>query len=114
MWGKEKNNVMKLSYFLIPAIKDRRHLSPEIVVKDVCRRYDLSVDDLKSECRKRDLVFPRHLAMYLIKQRTGLSLSKIGEMFNRDHTSVMHAIRTIQNYIDTDSLNKREEIIKFY
>lgn len=101
------------SYYSVPGMKGSK-LSIRITSKDiitmVCKTYGVEHEDLMKQCRQRELVFSRHLAMYLIRKFTNLSVIKIGKLFNRDHTSVLHAQKMIQNYIDTDSFNKREEI----
>lgn len=106
---------METSYYALPGLKYKPEYVPtttkEIIIREVCQKYDLSFEKLKSKTRERDITFPRHLAMYLIKRRTGMSLEKIGQLFNRDHTTVIHALESIQNYIDTDSFGKREEIL---
>ena len=60
--------------------------------------YALTIDDLCSVSRSRQLVTARQIAMYLCRELTELSLPKIGQHFgNRDHTTVMHADRKIRH-----------------
>ncbi len=59
--------------------------------------FNLTIDDLRSSSRSRQLVSARQIAMYLCRELTELSLPKIGQHFgNRDHTTVMHAERKIR------------------
>ena len=58
--------------------------------------YNISVDDLRGPGRGRPLVGYRQIAMYLCRELTDQSLPQIGEAFNRDHTTVMHAERKIR------------------
>ncbi|EGD54558.1 chromosomal replication initiator protein DnaA [Gordonia neofelifaecis] len=58
--------------------------------------YDLSVDDLCGPSKVRALTLPRQISMYLCRELTDLSLPKIGETFDRDHTTVMHADKKIR------------------
>ncbi|GAC57734.1 chromosomal replication initiator protein DnaA [Gordonia hirsuta DSM 44140 = NBRC 16056] len=58
--------------------------------------YSISVDDLRGPGRKQPLVGYRQIAMYLCRELTDQSLPQIGEAFNRDHTTVMHAERKIR------------------
>jgi len=60
------------------------------------RTYSMSVDDLRGRSRRRQVVRPRHFAMYLCRRYTDCSLKEIGRAFKRDHTSVMHAVRTVE------------------
>ncbi|MFT3716513.1 MAG: chromosomal replication initiator protein DnaA [Gordonia sp. (in: high G+C Gram-positive bacteria)] len=58
--------------------------------------FDISVEDLRGPAKGRDIVRPRQISMYLCRELTDLSLPRIGEAFNRDHTTVMHAERKIR------------------
>jgi len=68
----------------------------------VCGHYQVSLTDLKSTRRERRIARPRQLAMYLAKALTPVSLPDIGRAFERDHTTVMHAVKTIENLIVRD------------
>jgi chromosomal replication initiator protein len=60
--------------------------------------FGLSMDDLSGTSRSRVLVTARHIAMYLCRELTDLSLPKIGQQFGgRDHTTVMNADRKIRS-----------------
>lgn len=61
----------------------------------VGRQFRVSVDDLCSRSRKRTITFPRQMAMYLTRKFTNQSLADIGCLYNRDHSTVLHAIKTI-------------------
>ncbi|MEW6230056.1 MAG: chromosomal replication initiator protein DnaA, partial [Bacillota bacterium] len=66
------------------------------IQRAVCRRFSLTLDDLKGESRARKVSLPRQLAMYLCRELTGASLPRIGEEFGgRDHTTVLHACEKI-------------------
>jgi len=70
----------------------------------VCNHFDLTHMELISERRHRELVRPRQIAMYLAKQLTLRSLPEIGRHFGgRDHTTVIHAIRTIERLRGEDA-----------
>jgi len=59
--------------------------------------------ELKSKSRKRETVFPRQVAMYLMKEFTNLPLKSIGYHFGgRDHSTVIHAVQTISDMLETD------------
>src|SRR5207244_11984992 len=51
---------------------------------------------LVSKSRSRPLTTARHVAMYLLRELTGLSLIKIGDHFDRDHTTVLHGVKKIE------------------
>lgn len=68
----------------------------------VCGHYQVSLTELKSTRRERRIARPRQLAMYLAKVLTPTSLPNIAQAFERDHTTVMHAIRTVENLLVRD------------
>ena len=59
------------------------------------RQFRVSVDDLRSRSRKRSITFPRQVGMYLTRKYTDKSLADIGSLYNRDHSTVLYAIKTI-------------------
>ncbi len=58
-------------------------------------QFRVSIDDLRSRSRKRSVSFPRQMAMYLTRKYTDKSLADIGNMYNRDHSTVLYAIKVI-------------------
>ncbi|MGH2733514.1 MAG: chromosomal replication initiator protein DnaA [Actinomycetota bacterium] len=67
-------------------------ISPELILAEASRYFDISPDELLSPNRHRSLVHARQIAMYLCRELTDLSLPRIGQRFGgRDHSTVMHA-----------------------
>jgi chromosomal replication initiator protein len=58
-------------------------------------QYNVTIGDLKSKSRKRSITFPRQMGMYLTRKYTEHSLADIGALYNRDHSTVLHAIKVI-------------------
>lgn len=82
----------------------------EDILRIVSRHFGVSKGDLLSQRRHRSVVWPRQIGMYLAKQLTARSLPEIGRRFgNRDHTTVLHAIRKIEGEI-TGNPRLRDEI----
>lgn len=74
-----------------------RRIKIEDILKVVSRHFGVSKGDILSQRRHRSVVWPRQVGMYLAKQLTSRSLPEIGRRFgNRDHTTVLHAIRKIE------------------
>ena len=69
------------------------------IVAEVTRAYGLAPEALRSRSRKRIVVQPRQVAMYLARRYTAASLADIGRAFGRDHTSVMYAIDVVERRI---------------
>jgi len=80
----------------------RRQISIDNIQKTVASYYGLKVSDLKSKSRKASLARPRQIAMTIAKQLTSLSLPDIGEAFERDHTTIIHAIKKIDEMKKSD------------
>jgi len=73
-----------------------RQITFELVQKTVCDYYKIKLAELLSKKRTRNIARPRQVAMYLTKELTPASLPAIGDAFGgRDHTTVLHACRTI-------------------
>jgi chromosomal replication initiator protein len=82
---------------------DRRITIDEIQRK-VAEHYNLRITDMHSARRARNVARPRQVAMYLAKQLTARSLPEIGRKFGgRDHTTVMHAVRKIEELMEEDA-----------
>ncbi|MGH2596116.1 MAG: chromosomal replication initiator protein DnaA [Actinomycetota bacterium] len=80
---------------LIP--QTEHEIPPPLILEETARYFSLSTGDLMSKSRSRPLTQARHIAMYLVRECTGLSLVKIGEIFGgRDHTTVLHGINKVE------------------
>ena len=75
---------------------DANVISPTDIITATAQYFRLSVDDLYGSSRSQSIATARQIAMYLCRERTSLSLPKIGQLFgNRDHTTVMYAYKKI-------------------
>jgi chromosomal replication initiator protein len=67
------------------------------IIKHVARHYGLKVTDIKSKSNSRQIVYPRKIAMYLLRKLAGLSFPEIGKLFNdKHHSTVMYAVEDIE------------------
>jgi len=81
----------------------RRELSIEYISKVVCDYFNMPVDALQTKTRKREIVQARQITMYFSKSLTKYSLASIGaQIGNKDHATVLHACKTVNNLKDTD------------
>ena len=81
----------------------KRELSIDYIQKIVCDYFSMPVDILKSKTRKREIVQARQIAMYFAKCLTKSSLATIGSLIGgKDHATVLHACKTVNNLVDTD------------
>jgi chromosomal replication initiator protein len=80
-----------------------REVSIDYIQKVVCDYFDLPIELLKSKTRKREVVQARQIAMFFAKKMTKSSLANIGmHCGGKDHATVLHACKTVNNLIDTD------------
>jgi chromosomal replication initiator protein len=80
-------------------------VSAENIRDFIAKQFKTSTEELKSKCRKREVAFPRQVAMYLARKFTDQALAEIGRAFNRDHSTVVHSVRVI-----TDSINRNGSV----
>jgi chromosomal replication initiator protein len=91
---------------LIP--QNQSEIPPQIILEETATYFSLSTGDLVSKSRSRPLTNARHIAMYLTRECTGLSLVKIGEIFGgRDHTTVLHGINKV-----TEEMRARDTVFR--
>ena len=78
--------------------------TPEMIIEETAKYYNLSADDLKGQVRTRNIVNARQIAMYIIRKLTNFPLADIGVIFQgRDHTTVMSSIRKVESSIKSDA-----------
>ncbi len=88
-----------------------RKITPKLVKDCVAKYFNLKISDLESKKRSQNITFPRHIAMYICREMTDLSLPKLGETFGgRDHTTVLHAVEKISK--EKKFNNSLNEILK--
>lgn len=93
------------------------NLSCEMIKKQVCKKYDISISDIESSKRARAYTLPRQIAMYLCREMTNSSFPKIGECFGgKDHSTVLHAYEKIKKGMDEnpalkESVDEMKDII---
>ena len=91
--------------------KTQREISVDYIQKTVCEYFGLDVIALHSKTRKREIVQARQIAMFFSKSMTNSSLSTIGaKIGNKDHATVLHACKTINNLMETDKEFKSQII----
>jgi chromosomal replication initiator protein len=80
-------------------VNQRKNITIHDIFRLAAQQYNVKPSDLQGKRRNRSIAYPRQICMYLARELTPLSLEEIGGYFGgRDHTTVMHAIRTIKDY----------------
>lgn len=82
---------------------DDEPLTVDDVLDKVCRHYEVTPNAVKGRSRKRELVVPRQIVMYLAKKYTNIPAARIGRMIgSRDHSTVLHSIAQVENNLKKD------------
>lgn len=76
------------------------------IFEAVKNQFMVSVEDIKSKSRKKEFILPRQVAMYLAKEILNIPLSNIGYYFDRDHSTVIYSINSLNEQLLTDKLLK--------
>lgn len=93
----------------IMAEEKPKEINIEKIKSVIAKYYNISVEDLESKKRPKNIAYPRQIAMHLARDLTDLSLPKIGEAFGgRDHTTVIYAYDKIEKDKENDEIFKNE------
>lgn len=89
-----------------------RKTSPQSILKAVADFYSISSNDLVKRSRKKEVVKPRQVAMFLLREETKLSFPEIGQKLGgRDHSTVIHACEKIKSESSVDEPLKQELVL---
>ena len=87
---------------------NKNDLTIDHIQQIIADYFNLDIESLHSKTRKRNVVQARQLAMFFSKKYTKNSLSTIGSQIGqRDHATVLHACKTVENLIETDRAFKK-------
>ena len=101
IWGLSMS-VENIAPVLEPP-KEKIEATPETILRIISEVFDISIEDLKSNSRRREISWARQIGMYLMRHHTDLSLPRIGEEFGgKDHTTVMYSCEKITQLQRTD------------
>ena len=78
----------------------------EIIKEIACKHSMLSVEELQknNKSKRREYAMPRQVIMYLLHKACKYTVTRIGEKFSKNHATVLHAIRTVENLRKTDKI----------
>ena len=115
----QNDNITELAKKVIREITgNKKSINVQSILEVVSRRFNLSISQLLSKCRERNLVIPRQIAIHLSRKLTNLSLSEIGGYIGgRDHSTVIHADNKISEILQKDknlqlTIQKLEEDLR--
>lgn len=81
--------------------ESKNKLTPQKIIQQVCEYFGLLPADLLGKAQSRDRVLPRQIAMYFCRQELKLPFVKVGELFSKDHSTVMSSVKLVQNAINS-------------
>jgi chromosomal replication initiator protein len=96
------------------ATPDQKRVTIQQIFDAVTKYYNVRLNDLQSKKRHKSIAFPRQVCMFLARRHTRYSLEEIGGYFGgRDHTTVLHAVRTVGEDMTNDrEINKQVSYIE--
>ena len=94
--------------FREPTYASRRPIDRRTIQTHVAKYFGLEPDLLASRSRKRNVLYPRQIGMYITRKHTHESLESIGKLYNRDHASVLHALRSLEKKMVSSARIARE------
>lgn len=102
---------IELATSVLQDILRHQPITVDQVLGAVAAYYNLELADLTGRSRNKEVVVPRQMAMYLLREETGASLPQIGDLLGgRDHTTVMYAHDKMTDLIEQDDQRRREAL----
>lgn len=77
-------------------------ITPEYIIDYCAKLYNVKKEDIYSEKRNNEIVFARQVCIYIIRELTDYSLSKIGAIFGKDHATILYALKKLTKIMDND------------
>ncbi len=95
--GKEVDETVAYDVLKDLIVEDQKKITVDLIQRKVAEYFEVRPSDMTAKRRSRNVVYPRHVAMFLSREMTSLSLPEIGQQFGgRDHTTVLHAYQKIK------------------
>ncbi len=105
--GKEVDQDVAYDVLKDLIVENQKKITVDVIQRKVAEYFEIRPSDMTAKRRSQNVVYPRHVAMFLSREMTGLSLPEIGEQFGgRDHTTVLHAYQKIKKDIKKDQKTK--------
>ena len=90
----------------IAAVRDPKRITPDLIIECVADYYGLSAALLRGNSRKKEIATARHVAVYLTREMTSMSLPRIGDAFSRDHSTIINSCEKVAQMVDTSQQMK--------
>ena len=86
----------------IAVVRDPKRITPDLIIDAVADYYGIGTNLLRGSSRKKEIAIARHVAVYLTREMTGLSLPRIGDAFSRDHSTIINSCEKVAKMIEED------------
>ena len=90
----------------IAVVRDPKRITPDVIIDCVAEYYRLSPAQVRGDSRKKEIALARHMAVYLTREMTGMSLPRIGDAFGRDHSTIINSCDKISRMIEESAGTK--------
>ncbi len=80
--------------------EERNVLTPDKIIRTVAEYYGIRMEDILSKSQSRECALPRQIAMYICREELHLPFVKIGDLFTRDHSTVMASVKQIEKALE--------------
>lgn len=105
--GKEVDEAVAYDVLKDMIVETQKKITVDLIQRKVAEYFDVRPSDMTAKRRTKNVVYPRHLAMFLSREMTSLSFPEIGEQFGgRDHTTILHAYEKIKKDLKKDVKSK--------
>jgi chromosomal replication initiator protein len=84
-------------------IRNEKVYTPEYIIEKIASYYGISIEEISGKSKIKNTAMARQISMYLMRKLTNLTLEEIGTVLNKDHSTVLHAIRRIEDNISSST-----------
>ena len=93
----------------IAKVRDPKRITADMIIENVAKYYQVTEEALRGSSRKKEIATARHVAVYLTREMTGMSLPRIGDAFGRDHSTIINSCEKVARLVE-DSAEMRDSI----
>ena len=90
----------------IAVVRDPKRITPDVIIDCVAEYYGLSSAQVRGDSRKKEIALARHMAVYLTREMTSLSLPRIGDAFGRDHSTIINSCDKISKQVESSPVTR--------
>lgn len=96
-----------INYYTYPGVtrpaQGTIRMTPQRIINIICNYFGVSDNDVKSKDRRREFTEPRHISWHFLTTKAGMYQRQVGELFDRDHATILHGARCVTDRMSVDS-----------